>query len=242
MPHPETFAALGMALNGIRLRTMLSDYWPLFGLTIHTPQLELRVPTDDELVEMASVAAKGIHEPGEIVFGDMWTNHAPDAVARHVLQWNWRTRADWTERKWTLSFAAFRDGQIVGNAWMFAEHFNILKSFGTSSWLGKAHQGKGLGKEMRAAQLFFGFEGLSAHEARTNALAHNAASIGVTRSMGYEDNGRAERLVGGKAVTGRLFRMSRESWLDNVRERYQIAIEGLDACRDLFGIDETRSE
>lgn len=215
---------------------MLEDHWPLFGIRVRTERLELRVPKDDELSAMAELAASGIHPPDEIVFGDMWTNHDKPEIARHVLQWNWKARADWKPTKWTLSFAAFHRGEVVGNAWMFAEHFGVLRSFGTSSWLGQSHQGIGLGKEMRAAQLHVGFAILGALEARTNALAHNGPSTGVTRSLGYDDNGRAERLVGGKAITGLLFRMSRQRWEERVRDRYDVSAEGFESCRDLFGI------
>jgi hypothetical protein len=41
---------------------------PLFALRIRTPRLELRFPTEAELVELYGVAAAGIHPPEEMPF------------------------------------------------------------------------------------------------------------------------------------------------------------------------------
>ncbi|EQD45135.1 GCN5-related N-acetyltransferase, partial [mine drainage metagenome] len=61
--------------------------------------------------------------------------------------------------------------------------------FSTGSWLGREHQGRGFGKEMRAAILHLGFATLGAEEALTSAFSDNPASIRVTRGLGYEENG-----------------------------------------------------
>ena len=44
-------------------RTSLTDAWPLFGLRLRTEHLELRLPTDDELIELLDLARAGIHPP-----------------------------------------------------------------------------------------------------------------------------------------------------------------------------------
>lgn len=214
---------------------MLNRYWPLFDIRIETPRLTMQIGDDNLLEQLANVAAAGIHGADEVMFGDRWTNQEPDAAARHLLQWNWRARANWSSSRWTASFVAIHEGEVVGSAWMFAEDFALLGSFGTSSWLGLQHQGKGLGKEMRAGLLAMGFGQLNAKEARTNMLSHNAASLGVTKSFGYEFNGRFERKVGSEAITGYNYRMSSEHWQSEVRDRYEISITGLDNCHEMFG-------
>ena len=42
--------------------------WPLFDLRLRTPHLELRLPNDDELLELARVARAGIVDAERTVF------------------------------------------------------------------------------------------------------------------------------------------------------------------------------
>lgn len=44
---------------------MHTTLWPLFGLTLRTARLELRLPTESEIGELARVAARGVHPPEE---------------------------------------------------------------------------------------------------------------------------------------------------------------------------------
>ena len=44
---------------------MIIDYWPLLRLQLITPRLQLRMPSDTELSELADLAAEGMHQPGE---------------------------------------------------------------------------------------------------------------------------------------------------------------------------------
>jgi hypothetical protein len=48
--------------------------WALFDLRIWSERLELRLPTDDELVELCWLARSGIHDPAEMPFGAAWTD------------------------------------------------------------------------------------------------------------------------------------------------------------------------
>jgi hypothetical protein len=43
---------------------MAHPYWPLWDLVVRTPTVELRMPTDDDLVRLAQLAGAGIHDPG----------------------------------------------------------------------------------------------------------------------------------------------------------------------------------
>ncbi len=127
---------------------------------------------------------------------------------------------------------AFVDGRPVGVQDILAEHFGAVRSVETGSWLGRAHQGQGLGKEMRQAVLHLAFAGLGAKEALSDAFEDNAASIATSRSVGYEENGEARghrRDGSGRTIR---FRMSREAW--EQRRRDDIRIEGLDRCLDMF--------
>ena len=81
--------------------------------------------------------------------------------------------------------------QVVGVQDINAEHFATLRSVHTGSWLGLAHQGQGLGKEMRQAILHLAFAGLGALEAHSGAFFDNEASLATSRSVGYGANGEA---------------------------------------------------
>ena len=67
--------------------------WPLFGLRITTPRLELRMPDDDDLAELFEAARAGIHAADEMPFGIPWTDgiQEPDAAAS-FLAFHWTAR------------------------------------------------------------------------------------------------------------------------------------------------------
>lgn len=87
---------------------------------------------------------------------------------------------------------------------------------------------------MRAAVLHLAFAGLGARWCETFAWDDNASSLGVTRRLGYEDNGVEMDLRRGEPAALHRFRMTREQW--EGRRRRDIRIEGLEACLDLFGL------
>ena len=65
---------------------MLVDHWPLFGLRIMTPMIELRLPREDEVVALATLASAGVHRPDERPFLTPWAEGSPVERARWVLQ------------------------------------------------------------------------------------------------------------------------------------------------------------
>ena len=69
------------------------------------------------------------------------------------------------------------------------------------------------------------------HAAPGVGLAAN--QIGVSRRLGYEDNGVGDQLVADVPRRSQRFRLSRERWLAGPRR--EVAIEGLEACLDLLG-------
>ena len=44
----------------------LVDVWPVFGLRLFTPRLELRVARDDDIPGLAEAAIRGIHDAGAV--------------------------------------------------------------------------------------------------------------------------------------------------------------------------------
>lgn len=214
---------------------MAHPYWPPFDVEVRTPRLTLVAVTDDIAVELAALAARGVHDPSFAPFIIPWTDLEPPELERGVLRFHWRSRAEATPDNWRVSFAVVADGEVVGSTDLVATDFPVLRQFETGSWLGSEHQGRGLGKELRVATLTFGFLGLDAVAATTGAWHDNAPSLGVTRSLGYEPEGSRRVVRRGRPDTLLGFRMSREHFLANIR-RDDIEIAGDDAVRTFLGV------
>ncbi|MFG1996698.1 GNAT family N-acetyltransferase [Actinoplanes sp. NPDC048988] len=211
---------------------MLSDHWPLYRLVLRTPRLELRLPGDELLAELAQLAAGGVHDPAVQPFTAAWTDAPADEIARGVLQWNWRLRADWSPRKWELGLVAIAGDRVVGTQGIGAEDFAVLREVGTGSWLGRGHHGRGYGTEMRAAVLELAFAGLGAEFATSEAFADNHASYAVSRKLGYADDGLSRHAVRDRVATGRRLRLDRAAW--EAARSIPVQVEGLDLCRGMF--------
>jgi RimJ/RimL family protein N-acetyltransferase len=208
------------------------SFWPLFDLVVRTPRLELRLPREEEFAALIELADRGVHDPATMPFFVPWTDLEPAQRARSTAQWMWGHRANWSPDKWTLTAGVFVDGRPVGMQDVGAENFRAVRSVETGSWLGRAHQGQGIGHEMREAILHLAFAGLGAEEALSGAFEDNAASLATSRSVGYAENGEARgRRRDGSGRTVR-FRMARATW--EQRSRDDIEIVGLDGCIDMF--------
>ena len=184
---------------------------------------------------MATLAAAGIHDPSFMPFAHPWTDVEPPELQRTSLQFYWRRAPTLTVEQWDLPFAVLVDGAVVGATSIGASHFALTKTFQTGSWLGRAHQGQGLGKELRAATLHLGFEGFGAEVAETEAFEDNAPSLGVTRSLGYADNGVGRHKRRETSATILRFRMTAEHW--RAMGRDDIELHGVDAALPLLGLD-----
>lgn len=213
---------------------MPDDVWPLFDLRIVTPRLELRPLTPDDAFPLMARAAEGVHDPATMPFDHPWTDAEPLAMQRNGVQFIWRCWSSWSPEAWQLPFGIHLDGELIGNQELAATEFAVRRTVTTGSWLGLAHQGQGLGTEMRAAALAFAFGGLGARRAETAAWPDNAASLGVTRALGYRPNGTRIGVRRGERAEQLLFALERDDFSapDDVR------IEGLTpACLELLGAD-----
>ncbi|MEV6110693.1 GNAT family protein [Streptomyces sp. NPDC051940] len=215
---------------------MLIDHWPLLGLRLRTARLELRLPGEGDLAALADLAAQGVHAPDERPFLTPWTEGTPAEVARRVVQGHWGRLGDWQPDGWSLGLAAFLDGEAVGVQGIRARDFGVRREVTTSSWLGLAYHGRGLGTESRHAALALVFAGLGGVSATTEAFEDNHASMGVSRKLGYRPDGISRDVLDGKVVVSRRLRLSREDWERS--DRPPVEIEGVDRCLELFGAAE----
>jgi RimJ/RimL family protein N-acetyltransferase len=227
----------------------LASYWPLTDLRLRlaivaadgtNSSIELRLPDARDLAALAALAEAGVHDPAVQPFGVPWTDVGPAERARSVLQFHWRCLGSWSPQDWTLNLVVVRDGVAVGTQGVSATDFAIVREVGTGSWLGRQYQGQGTGTAMRAAVLALAFDGLGARYAVSDAFTDNLASLGVSRKLGYADDGMQRRAVRGRAAESRRLRIDREAWQaagGTLGLGFgEVAIEGLEPCLPLFGL------
>ena len=212
--------------------TGLGSFWPLFDLVVRTPRLEWRLPRDEEFADLIAVVDAGVHDPELMPFTIPWTDQEPAARAVSAAQHWWGARAHWSVDDWGFTGAVFVEGRPVGVQGMFAKKFRIVRSVESGSWLGKEYQGRGLGREMREAMLHLAFAGLGAEEAISGAFEDNAASLAVSRSVGYVENGEGRMSRREESARMIRFRLDRRTW--EQRRRDDIEIAGLETCLHMF--------
>lgn len=220
----------------------LLDHWPLLGLRIRTPSLELRTPSDDDLAALVDLVLGGVHQPETMPFTTEWTDVDSPQLERGALQYWWGCRAGFSPQKWDLPLVVQHQGVIVGVQNLIAADFPTLRIAETGSWLGMAHQGKGIGKDMRRAVVHFGFEYLGAMAINSAAMVDNIASQRVSIATGYEPNGTDVVVSRGVRTEQIRYVLTRQRW-DELRtdadfdsDRSAIEVEGFEACRAMFGL------
>jgi RimJ/RimL family protein N-acetyltransferase len=213
----------------------LRDLWPLYDLRLTTSDLELRYPTEAELPAFVEVIEAGIHPPGEMPFGIAWTELP--AARRNIESYQWwmGSRARWSVDEWTLTMAVWERGRAVGFQDLRASHYPTYKTVATGSWLGRAFQGRGIGKHMRQAVLALAFDHLGAAFAESEAFLDNPASNRVSLAVGYEPNGVGQLAPNGVPRATQKFRLSREGW--HARPRPAVTVQGLERLLPLFGLE-----
>jgi RimJ/RimL family protein N-acetyltransferase len=210
--------------------------WPLYDLRIQTPRLELRLPDLEMLDELSELAARGVHDRERMPFKNAWTDKPSPELERSVVQYSLLQVASWSPERWTYNPVVCHQGRVIGTQDMRGQSFAVSRSFSTGSWLGREYQGRGFGREMRAAILHLGFAGLGAEEALTSAFSDNPASLGVSRSLGYEPNGSCLVERRRRPAEHLSYRLSRERWLTT--HDLEVRLEGLEPCLELFGLAE----
>ena len=213
----------------------IADLWPFFDLTISTPRISLRYPTDDIIAELVE-QADDIHSPGASPFMGSWSIDKPEVRATSMLQFQWQCRATISPEKWQLPFAVVIDDEVAGVQDAFGVDFHQTRVAKTGSWLNRKFQGQGFGTEARRAVLHFIFEGLDALIALTDAFESNAASLRVTEKLGYQPNGETIAVRGDEEVERAIhYRYERADWEANLQAD-DITITGLEPCLPFLGL------
>lgn len=202
---------------------------PLYRLRVRTPRLELRVPTPVELDELYDVAVAGIHPPEEMPFGVAWTD---DLTRDGFLAYHRRSLAAWSPASWKVDLGVWTEGVLVGVQGLGADDFATKREVATGSWLGAAHQGSGIGTEMRTAIVELAFAHLGAKAVTSSAFESNAASRRVSAKLGYREVGRDTMSPRGDPKPHLLLRLERAEWRG---APFPVEFEGVEPCLPLFG-------
>jgi RimJ/RimL family protein N-acetyltransferase len=217
---------------------MTTPAWPLFDLVLRTPRLELRAVRELDILALIELADRGVHDPETMPFLVPWTDTPPPERHFDTMRFFFRQWASWDVDSWTLNFATYADGELVGTQGISADHFPTRRTVTSGSWIGQAHQGHGYGKEQRVAVLSLAFECLDAELAETEAFWDNNASNSVTRWLRYEPNGEGVALRRGRPDRVLRYRMPRARWQErrNRGDLPDVTVEGLEAALPLFGL------
>ena len=211
---------------------MTHRYWPLLDLRVTTGDLVLAPLTEADLDEVVRELPADLEQnPGAPRFG------LADDVQRGVVvhQEYWRSYGTWTTDAWRFHLAVRRDGELLGLQELEGNEFPTLRTVDTSSWLVPGARGQGLGKAMRQAVLALAFDHLGAAAAITAAWHDNAASLGVSRALGYRDNGVSSLARDGGVDTLVHLRMTRADW-HAAGGAPDVRVEGVEAALPLFGL------
>jgi RimJ/RimL family protein N-acetyltransferase len=202
---------------------------PLWDIRVRTPRLELRLPAEEELVELFRVAEGGIHPPEEMPFYVPWTDDLRlDAfVEFHRSCWE-----AWRPEEWSLNLVAFLEGKPIGSQGIDGDDFAARREVATGSWLGAPYQGEGLGTEMRAGVLELAFGGLGAEAATSGSFVHNVKSQRVSEKIGYRRTGTRTMQSRGEPVEHYDYRLDRADW----RSPVMVEVTGLEPAMPLFGV------
>jgi len=155
---------------------------------------------------------------------------------RLFYQGYWKSLGTWSPSSWVLHFAVAYRGALVGVQTLEGDDFPVLRTVDSASWLVPEARGRGLGVAMRTAVLGLSFDHLGAVAAVSSAVASNAASLGVSRRIGYAENGVGLIVVpGGGVAELRHLRLTVPAWRA-AGHGPAVTVEGLAPCLPWFGL------
>ncbi|HET8658800.1 MAG TPA: GNAT family protein [Micromonosporaceae bacterium] len=216
---------------------MAHPYWPVFDIRLHLDEVGLRPVTEADLVPLARIRPADVEtDPRLPTFRPGSGEPDPHAQAGTSLhQSYWSSLGSWRPESWRLGFAVEVGGELAGVQEIEAAEFAVRRTVESASWLAPQWRGRGVGKAMRLAVLALAFDALAAQAAETEAWHDNAASLRVSRALGYVDNGVTRHPRGDHAEDMPRLRMTRAVWLSR-HAGHKVRIDGVDPCRHFFGI------
>lgn len=161
----------------------------MHGIVLRTPDLTLRVMSEADLPAVLAAL------PDDVELNPSATRYAAlDLPANRravVAQSYWRALGTWSPDDWALPFVVRRGREaaapVLGVQWLEGPDYRADRTVDSASWLVPEVRGTGLGRQMRAAVLQLAFTRLGAVAAVSSAVVTNAASLGVSRALGYRE-------------------------------------------------------
>jgi RimJ/RimL family protein N-acetyltransferase len=208
----------------------MDAYWPMFGLRLRYRDVLLRPMREADLAPLAALLPADVgHDPRLAMFG---SQSFAENERRLFCQGYWRALGSWDPASWELHLVVEYDGALVGVQTLEGQNFPALRTVDSASWLIPAVRGRGVGVAMRTAALGLAFDHLGALAAISSATLANRASLGVSRRIGYADNGRS-RIVdtSGEVVELQHFRLTADRWPSP-----PVKVDGLAPVLPWFGL------
>jgi len=212
----------------------LSQLYPPLGLSLQLADLTLRPLRDEDLPEYAELIRRPIFGPDhpELVFP--WYDVPEEQRVAGAITFQWLLRTKVSPDDWILDFGIFTEGRLVGMQCLRTHGWQLRRTVESDSWLTRDEQGRGIGTTMRRAVLLFAFDHLRAVRAETSAVAGNGPSCGVSRAVGYRDNGTEVDVEGGRAVQVQRFVLEPD---DLRRPAQTLVVDGFTPrLRELLGV------
>jgi RimJ/RimL family protein N-acetyltransferase len=205
--------------------------WPFFDLRISSGEVLLRGVTDGDLDPLLAALPDDLElDPRLERFPRL-----PDARdrRRRFVAGLWRHRGQWSPSSWCLDLVVEHAGRVVGIQSVEGDDFPTLHTVDSASWLASDVRGRGLGTAMRVGIMALAFDRLGAEAAVSSAEHSNAASLAVSRRLGYVDNGVGRVQGADGAVDLQYLRLSRDAWKASGRSA---EVTGVEACLPWFGL------
>lgn len=206
------------------------DSWPLFDLRLHYRDVTLRPVREADLPHLCEILPDDVgHDPRLAMFP---SQSFAENERRLLCMGYWKALGTWDPEAWVLHLAVCVAGEVVGVQTLEADNFPVLRTVDSASWLVPAVRGRGIGAAMRTAALGLAFGPLGAVAAVSSATLANVASLGVSRRLGYVDNGVA-RIVDtrGDVVTLQHLLLTADRWNGD-----GVKVENFARCRAWFGL------
>ncbi|WP_422758755.1 GNAT family N-acetyltransferase [Paenarthrobacter sp. C1] len=207
------------------------EHWPLFGLRLRCDNVLLRPVQERDLPLLAAIQPPDYeHDPSAEAFpAKIWRSIGGVSSTRAT-----GALGTWSPSSWCLDFAVEHDGALVGVQSLEADDFLDLRTVDSGSWLVSSARGRGVGIAMRTAVLALAFDHLNALAAVTSARSDNAASLGVSRHVGYRDNGVTMNLSGRGLAELTHMRLTAKDWRAS-KAGERVTVRGFDPCGPWFG-------
>lgn len=207
--------------------------WPLAGIRLDCGAVHLRPVREDDLGPLASILpADWEHDP----HAELLPGLDEGQQRRRLLHQDyWRSMGTWSPSSWSWPFVVEHEGAPVGMQTLEADDFPRLRTVDTASWLVPSTRGRGVGVAMRTAVLALAFDHLGARAAVTSARRDNAPSLGVSRRLGYVDNGVGLTDSAAGVVELVHLRLQREVWLA-AGHGSRVEVTGIAEARPWFGL------